>query len=197
MASRTTKAPGSRPSPTVSALVELAEDWLAAKTLGSSSFEGHSDAARRSDLARIGRAVCAALGRPADGSRAYDLVRDLGPVGPRSSPAVSVVVELAEDWLAAKTLGSSSSEGHSDAARHSDLARIGRAVCVALGRPSDASRNALVPTARSDLTRKRSKSFLKSLRTFSAASTVCGLSLPVWNTSCPKRTGWRSCSSTR
>ena len=67
-------------SPTVSVLVELAEDWLAAKTLGSSSVEGHSDAARRSDLARIGRAVSTALGRPTDASRIYDLERDLGPV---------------------------------------------------------------------------------------------------------------------
>jgi integrase/recombinase XerC len=61
-------------------VVELAQDWLAAKTLGSSSAEGHSDAARRSDLARIGRAVCAALGRAAGDARNYDLERDLGPV---------------------------------------------------------------------------------------------------------------------
>jgi integrase len=61
-------------------MVELAEDWLAAKTLGSASAAGHSDAARRSDLARIGRAVAVALGRTADGSRNYDLERDLGPL---------------------------------------------------------------------------------------------------------------------
>ena len=65
---------------TVSVLVELAEDWLAAKTLGSSSVAGHSDAARRSDLARIGRSACVALGRASDETRTYDLERDLGPL---------------------------------------------------------------------------------------------------------------------
>jgi site-specific recombinase XerD len=69
-----------RSTQTISPLVELAEDWLAAKSLGSSSAEGHSDTARRSDLARIGRAVCVALGRPAEAARHYDLERDLGPV---------------------------------------------------------------------------------------------------------------------
>src|SRR5690349_18100280 len=65
---------------TVAPVVELAEDWLAAKSLGSSSAEGHSDAARRSDLGRIGRTICAVLGRPVDGSRTFDLERDLAPV---------------------------------------------------------------------------------------------------------------------
>lgn len=79
-ASNRTARTGRSTPPTVSPLVELAEDWLAAKSLGSSSTNGHSDAARRSDLARIGRTVCAALGRPTDESRTYDLNRDLGPV---------------------------------------------------------------------------------------------------------------------
>ncbi|MCA1846293.1 MAG: site-specific integrase [Actinobacteria bacterium] len=71
---------GQRSPTTVSPLVELAEDWLAAKSLGSSSAGGHSETARRSDLARIGRAVCVTLGRPTDEARNYDLERDLGPV---------------------------------------------------------------------------------------------------------------------
>jgi site-specific recombinase XerD len=69
-----------RRSGPISPLVELAEDWLAAKSLGSSSAVGHSNTARRSDLARIGRTVCSALGRPVDDARNYDLERDLGPV---------------------------------------------------------------------------------------------------------------------
>lgn len=63
--------------------MELAEDWLAAKAVGARAGDpGHSDAARRDDLARLGRAVALVRGRPVDGpdEATYDLRRDLGAV---------------------------------------------------------------------------------------------------------------------
>ncbi|MDQ6838292.1 MAG: tyrosine-type recombinase/integrase [Actinomycetota bacterium] len=78
----------SRPSPTTArrrpagpSLVELAEDWLAAKGAMASAAQvqkGHSDRARRGDLARWGRLLSAGKGIQGDDAVAkLDVVADL------------------------------------------------------------------------------------------------------------------------
>lgn len=65
-------------------LVELAEDSLTAKRALESAAQaqkGHSDRARRQDLARWGRLLNEVLGRDVETGRSLDLEVDLAPLG--------------------------------------------------------------------------------------------------------------------
>jgi site-specific recombinase XerD len=59
-------------------VVELAEDWLAAKSLAGRSETDNSAQARRRDLCRWGRALQATLGRPVDENGLLAVEVDLG-----------------------------------------------------------------------------------------------------------------------
>lgn len=65
-------------------LVELAEDWLTAKRALESAAQaqkGHSDRARRQDLARWGRLLSEVLGRDGEEGRLLDLETDVERLG--------------------------------------------------------------------------------------------------------------------
>jgi len=63
--------------PSDASLVELAEDWLAAKSLAGRSETDNSAQARRRDVCRWGRALQTMLGRPVAGDGTLDVAVDL------------------------------------------------------------------------------------------------------------------------
>jgi hypothetical protein len=63
-------------------LALLAEEWVLAKALSSSSTRDLSSAARRGDLARAGRLLDLLAHRPVSEQRSYDLSCDLAAVLP-------------------------------------------------------------------------------------------------------------------
>lgn len=70
--------------PSGPSLVELAEDYLAAKELSARADDpGNSTRARRADLCRWARAMCTVTGRPVveRPGNLFDLAEDLAPVG--------------------------------------------------------------------------------------------------------------------
>lgn len=63
-------------------LVELAHDWLHAKSVTSTATTPHSDRARRQDLARVGRLLRHHTGRPIDDTAPFNLDTDLAELTP-------------------------------------------------------------------------------------------------------------------
>jgi len=80
-------------------LVELAEDWLAAKGAMASAAQvqkGHSDRARRGDLARWGRLLSAGKGVAEDEAAKLDLATDLAPLSVRDLTSERITASVAE-----------------------------------------------------------------------------------------------------
>jgi len=79
--------------------VELAEDWLAAKGAMASAAQvqkGHSDRARRGDLARWGRLLSAGKGVAEDEAAKLDLATDLAPLSVRDLTSERITASVAE-----------------------------------------------------------------------------------------------------
>ncbi|MDQ6613405.1 MAG: tyrosine-type recombinase/integrase, partial [Actinomycetota bacterium] len=94
-----------RPSPTTRrhpvgpSLVELAEDWLAAKGAMASAAQvqkGHSDRARRSDLARWGRLLSSAMGLGDEPEGRLDLAVDLASLSVPDLSSERITASVAE-----------------------------------------------------------------------------------------------------
>jgi len=79
--------------------VELAEDWLTLKGAMSSADQakkGHSDRARRSDLARWGRLLSASKGQDDDSEGHLDLAVDLASLSVRDLSSARITASVAE-----------------------------------------------------------------------------------------------------